>query len=292
MSKNILITGTSSGFGRDAAVTLAGEGHHVFASMRAADGRNSSNAAYLRSKGIEVVELDVTSDDSVARGVDAVLQRAGHLDVVINNAGIGVLNVSEAFTVDQLREIYEVDVFGVQRVLRAVLPSLRARGSGLIVNVSSVFGRVVMPFFGLYCTSKFALEAMTDTYRYELSEFGIDVVSVQPSAYPTNVFVNALKPADADRVAAYGDLSALPAKIEQSISDSFKGESCPDPHDVSVAIAKLVEQADGTRPGRVVVGQAYGADHLNERSDAVQAQVLAGSGLSFLAQHPSSNTQA
>lgn len=286
MSKTILITGTSSGFGLDTAETLASAGHHVFASMREIAGRNKSKAESLRAKGIQVVELDVTSDASVKAGVTAVLEEAGRLDVIVNNAGIGSLNVSEAFTADQVRELYDVNVFGVQRVLRSVLPSFRSQGSGLVINIGSVFGRVTMPFFGLYGSSKFALEAITDSYRYELSQFGIDVVLIQPSAYPTGIFASAQQPEDTACVASYGELSGVPGKIAQSVADSFKGDNCPSPHEVAEAIASLVGQAEGTRPARVVVGQSFGADHLNGQADAVQAKVLETTGLSFLAQRP------
>lgn len=286
MGKVILITGTSSGFGRDTAETLTTAGHRVFASMRDIAGRNREKAEGLRSKGAEVIELDVTSDKSADRAVEELLAKAGRLDVVVNNAGIGSLNVSEAFTADQLRELYDVNVFGVQRVLRAALPSLRAQQSGLVVNIGSVFGRVVMPFFGLYGSSKFALEALSDSYRYELSQFGIDVVLIQPSAYPTSIFASAQQPADTQRLALYGELAGIPGKIGESIADRFKGADAPNPHEVAEAISKLVAQASGTRPSRVVVGDAFGADHLNAQAGAVQAKVLETTGLTFLAHPP------
>src|SRR5262245_30635966 len=128
MSKTILITGASSGFGRDTAETLARTGHRVFASMRDVAGRNRANAEALRSKGIHVVELDVTDNASVERGVTSVLAQAGRLDVLINNAGIGSSGVSEAFTADQVRALFDVNVFGIQRMLRAVLPAFRRQG--------------------------------------------------------------------------------------------------------------------------------------------------------------------
>jgi NAD(P)-dependent dehydrogenase (short-subunit alcohol dehydrogenase family) len=283
MSKTILITGSSSGFGRDTAETLARAGHLVFASMRDIAGRNHSNAEALRSKNIHVVELDVTDDASVQRGVSSVLTQAGRLDVLINNAGIGSLNVSEAFTTDQLRELYDVNVFGVQRVLRATLPSLRNQHGGLVINIGSILGRVTVPFFGLYGSSKFALEAITETYRYELSQFGIDVVLVQPGSYPTGIFASSQQPADADRIAAYGELGEIPTKINQFIADSFKGENAPNPHDVAEVIAKLVAQPHGARPARVVVGQPLGADLMNAQAEAVQTQLLQALGLTFLA---------
>ena len=123
MSKSILITGTSSGFGRDTAETLAHAGHRVFASMRDIAGRNRPHADALSAKGIEVVELDVTDDASVDRSVRSVLAQSGRLDVLINNAGIGSLNVSEAFTTDQLRDLFEVNVIGIQRVLEGRVAS-------------------------------------------------------------------------------------------------------------------------------------------------------------------------
>ena len=189
MQKIILITGASSGFGRDTAETLAAAGHKVFAGVRDVAGRNLAVADALRSKGIEPVALDVTSDPSVNAAIAAVLAKSGgKLDVVINNAGIASAGVSETFTPEQLRDLFEVNVFGIQRVIRAVLPTLRKQGDGLIINTSSILGRVTFPFFGLYGASKFAVEAMTDSYRYELSQLGIDVVLVQPSAYPTNMY--------------------------------------------------------------------------------------------------------
>jgi NADP-dependent 3-hydroxy acid dehydrogenase YdfG len=284
MSKIILITGASSGFGRDTAKTLAQAGHRVFASMRDVAGRNKAHAEALRAQDIDVVELDVTDDASVERGVKSVFAQTGRIDVVINNAGIGSLNVSEAFTTSQLRELFDVNVFGVQRVLRAVLPFFRSQHEGLIVNIGSVLGRVTVPFFGLYGASKFALEAITETYRYELSQLGIDVVLVQPSSYPTSIFASAQVPDDTARVDAYGDLGAIPQKIAQTIASSFEGKNAPNPHDVAEAIRGIVEQPKGARPARTVVGESFGADVLNAQAASVQTQLLEGLGLAQLAQ--------
>ncbi|WP_213807111.1 SDR family oxidoreductase [Granulicella sp. dw_53] len=286
MSKTILITGASSGFGRDTAETLALAGHTVFASMRDVAGRNRLHANALRARGIYVGEIDVTDDASVQKGVDLVLAETGRVDVVINNAGLGSLNVSEAFTSDQLRELFDVNVIGVQRVLRAVLPTLRSQHEGLVINIGSIFGRVVVPFNGAYAASKFAVEALNDTYRYELSQFCIDVVLIQPGSYPTNMFVSAQYPGDVGRVAAYGPIGTIPEKILQTILDGFKRENAPDPHDVAVAIADLITQSNGSRPDRVVVGQAFGADLINGAAATVQSKLLEALGLAFLAQSP------
>lgn len=282
MSKTILITGASSGFGRDTAETLALGGHRVFASMRNADGRNKPHAESLRAKGIHVVELDVTSDESVESGVAAVLAIAGRLDVVINNAGFGTLGIAEAHTTDQVRELFEVNVFGIHRVLRATLPTLRTQREGLVVNVSSVLGRLTIPTMTFYCASKFAVESITDGYRYDLSLLGVDVVSVQPSAYPTNFTGNLQMAADSKRAAGYGDVAGIPGKVGEAFEHMLSGENPPNPHEVVETIARLVEAPNGTRPARVLIGAPYGADVVNQTAAAVQKAGLEVLGMSFL----------
>jgi short-subunit dehydrogenase len=202
---------------------------------------------------------------------------------VINNAGIASAGVSEAFTAEQLRDLFEVNVFGIQRVLRAVLPILRKQRDGLVINVGSILGRVTFPFFGLYGASKYAVEALTDSYRYELSQLGVDVVLVQPSAYPTNMYASAQQPADKTRSESYGEIGAIPAKMFGTFMEIFQRKNAPNPHDVPEAIAKLVGQTKGTRPARVVVGEPYGSDVVNRSVEPVQAQVIEGLGLGQLA---------
>lgn len=284
MANSILITGASSGFGRDTAETLSAAGHQVFASMRDIAGRNRPHADALRARGVHVIELDVTDDGSVERGVASVLDNAGRLDVLVNNAGIGSAGISEAFTTTQVQALFDVNVFGIHRMMRAVLPTFRKQREGLIVNIGSILGRVTFPFFGLYGASKFAIEALTDSYRYELSALGIDTVLVQPSNYPTNIFASAQRPVDAARAPGYGEAGAIPDKMVATLMALFASDHAPDPHDVADAIAQLVEQANGTRPSRLVVGQSFGADALNAQAASIQAQVLEGLGLAHLAE--------
>jgi len=239
-SKTILITGASTGFGRDTAETLTREGHRVFASFRDIAGRNKSHADALRGKDSNVVELDVTNNKSVESAVSNVLSQAGRIDVLVNNAGIASAGVSEAFTPEQVRDLFEVNVFGIQRVLRAVLPTLRKQGDGSVINVGSILGRVTFPFFGLYGASKYAVEALTDSYRYELPQLGVDVVLVQPSAYPTSMYANAQQPSDTARGEAYGEIGAIPGKMFATFAEIFQSKNAPNPHDVPAAIAKLV----------------------------------------------------
>src|SRR5256884_6389210 len=204
MSKTILITGTSSGFGRDTAETLRGAGHTVYASMRGAEGKNLEAAEALGKLGITTVELDVSDDASVEAGVKNVLAEAGKIDVLVNNAGIASAGVTEAFTTEQAKAIFDTNVIGLLRVTRAVLPSMRQQHDGLIINIGSILGRVTFPFVGIYGASKFAVEALTDSLRYEVSQLGVEVVEGQPIGYPTNFFANIQTPAGMQVPQAFG----------------------------------------------------------------------------------------
>jgi len=284
MSKTVLVTGTSNGFGADIATTLAAAGHRVFATMREMHGRHRDAASALRSKGIETLELDVTDDGSVDAAFEALFDKTGGtLDVLVNNAGLAAGGISETFTPDQLRDMFEVNVFGIQRVLRAALPAMQQRKSGLVVNIGSILGRVTIPFFGLYGATKHAVEALTDTYRYELSQLGIDVVLIQPGPYPTKLYTSIQQPSDASRAANYGDLAALPAGIEQFLHGVFTGADAPNPHDVAQEIVTLIETPAGERPARVVKGLPFGADGANAAIEPFQAQLITGLGFDQLA---------
>lgn len=284
MRKVILITGASSGFGRDTAETLAHAGHRVFAGVRDAAGRNSEVAARFRELGVTTLELDVTSESSVNAAVaQLIAETSGRLDVVINNAGVASAGVSKSFTPEQFRQVLDVNVLGVQRVLRATLPTMRRRREGLAINIGSVLGRVTFPFFGLYGASKFALEGMTDSYRYELSQLGVDVVLVQPSAYPTNMYATIQHPSDPARGGEYGEIGLIPGKMFETFTSMFSAEGAPDPHDVAKAMLKLVETPSRERPSRVVVGQPFGADAANAAIAPIQAGVVDALGLGALA---------
>ncbi|MEE8150980.1 MAG: SDR family oxidoreductase [Nitrosomonadaceae bacterium] len=282
MSKTILITGTSTGFGRDTAETLARSGHKVFASMRDPINKNRVHADALQAKGIEVIELDVTNMQSVERAVATVVAKAGRIDVLINNAGVASAGVSEAFTDEQASALFDVNVIGLHRVTRAVLPTFRSQQDGLIINIGSVLGRVTLPFFGIYGASKFAVEALTDSFRYEVSQFGIDVVLVQPSAYPTELFNSAGQPADTTRVTGYGKVGEIPGAMFQNFMNLFESSEAPDPHDIAEKISELIDSPKGSRSARIVVGASFGADILNDATAPVQANTVKGLGLEHL----------
>jgi NAD(P)-dependent dehydrogenase (short-subunit alcohol dehydrogenase family) len=182
----VLVTGTSSGFGLQTSLTLARQGHAVYAAMREVRGRNESAADGLRwvarDEGLDlgVVEIDVADDASAERGVAEVLDRAGRVDVLVNNAGIFYPALLETQTPEQVLAIFQTDAFGPLRMNRSVLPAMRGQGEGLVVTVTSGFGRVVLPFQGAYCGAKFAAEAMAEVSRYELAQYGVDVVIGNP----------------------------------------------------------------------------------------------------------------
>lgn len=282
MSKTILVTGASSGFGRDTAETLAKAGHRVFASMRDIGGRNREAASELRAAGVTVVEMDVTACASVDNAIDAIITNVGRIDVLVNNAGIASAGVTEAFSAEQAKLLFDTNVIGPLRTAKAVLPGMRAAGDGLIINIGSVLGRVTFPFFGLYGASKFAVEALTDSLRYEVSQLGVDVALVQPSAYPTNMYASILQPADAATAKSYGEIGAIPGKMFETFTAMFSADGAPNPHDVAAAVAALVAAPKGSRPARTVVGQSFGADAVNEATAPVQHGVVEALGLGAL----------
>jgi NAD(P)-dependent dehydrogenase (short-subunit alcohol dehydrogenase family) len=258
MDKVILITGTSTGFGRTAAETLARRGYRVFATMRDISGRNAAAREALQSLAeregwsLDVLEMDVTNEASVNRAVQQALARTTRIDVVINNAGISAGGVTEAFLIEQYQQVFDVNLFGVARVNRAVLPGMRRQRTGLLIHVSSVAGRVAIPGFAVYCASKFALEAMADAYRFELSPFGIDSVLVEPGVHRTPILDKFLAPADQNRVAAYGSTAEAIEKVKGIFEGASSVPDTPGPEPVAEAFVRLIETPAGERPFRTV----------------------------------------
>ena len=283
MSKTILITGASNGFGLDMAKSLAESGHRIFATMRHVHDRHGGTAAELSDIGVEILELDVTSTESVDAAFTTLFGKTGgKLDVLVNNAGVAVAGLSETFTPEQVREMFEVNVFGMQRVLRAALPHMRSRRSGLVINIGSILGRVTIPFLGLYGASKHAVEAMTESYRYEVSQLGIDIVLLQPGPFPTKLYASMQAPLDTTRANQYGEIAALPTAVAAGIDGIFKSDGAPDPHDVAVAVVQLIGMPAGQRPARLIVGSAFGADAANAALSPLQRQLISVFGLDHL----------
>ena len=186
-SKIVLITGATAGIGRTTALHLAKQGHHVIAT-----GRKVAELASLKSEAgaarLDTLVLDVTSASSIASAVSAVSALTGGagLDVLVNNAGFGVLGPTSEISDSEMRRQFETNVFGLMNVTRAFLPRMRERRAGRIINVSSVGGRMTLPYFGVYNSTKYALESLSDALRYELRPFGIDVSLIEPGVIRTN----------------------------------------------------------------------------------------------------------
>jgi NAD(P)-dependent dehydrogenase (short-subunit alcohol dehydrogenase family) len=278
-TQTAVVTGASSGFGRLTARTLAAAGWRVYATMRNVSTKNAERAAELRAAGISVVELDVTSDASVDAAAKAILAEAGAVDVLVNNAGTGHFGIQEAFTPASVEQQFATNVVGPLRVNRAFLPAMRERKTGLIVYVSSVAGRLVIPFGGVYAASKWALEALAETSSYELAPFGIDVAIVQPGAFPTEIFANVVGADDSARIASYGDVAEYANAVSAGLDESSKGK---DPQDVADAIARLVALPAGQRPLRTVIADVPAVDAINAAIAPLQRGTIEGFGLGAL----------
>jgi NAD(P)-dependent dehydrogenase (short-subunit alcohol dehydrogenase family) len=277
----VLITGSSTGFGRLFVDTLARKGHTVFATMRDPGGRNAKNASEIRalaekdSLPIYVLELDVTDDASVERAVDAAVAKAGRIDVAINNAGYYLSGLEEAVTTEQARRLMDTNFLGPVRVNRAVLPHMRRQRSGVLMHVSSGAGRVILPSAGFYCASKFALEALAEAYSYELASQGIESVIVEPGAYETPVFGNTVTAADQTRTNTYGAVKEIPAKVKAALS-SRAGNA----QEVADAVLRIIETPAGEKQLRYIVSaRNFGVEEINALSKQVQATVLEAFGL-------------
>lgn len=227
--------------------------------MRDIDGRNAAareslvRLAKSESLSLEVLELDVTHDASVEAAVGRLFAHTDILDVVINNAGVAGIGVTEAFTPEQFQQIFDVNVLGIVRVNRAVLPRMRRQGHGLLVHLSSGAGRVTIPAMAAYCASKFAVEALADAYRFELLPFGIDSVVVEPGIYRTPIFDRLVYPGDQRRLADYGTDAEYADRVHGVFKAAISAPDAPGSAEVTTALLRLIDMQSGERPFRTVV---------------------------------------
>ncbi len=245
--QSVLITGCSSGIGRATARAFLEDDWRVFATAR-----NVDDVDDLEEEGCETLELDVTDPEQVARTVEAVVDDAGSIDCVVNNAGYAQMGPLEDISTSDLHRQFDVNVYGPHRLTRAALPHMRAQGEGRIVNVSSVAGRIAMPGSGAYSGSKFALEGMSDALRAEVDEFDIDVVLIEPGPVETE-FTNRVDeelPED-ERTADYESLYEL-YDDAQLIGGGSGGPFAAEPEDVADAILESATSPDP--PARYPVG--------------------------------------
>ncbi len=287
MKKTIFITGTNSGFGLLTAKTLLEKGHTVIGTMRAITSRNKTIAEELTNfaastEGIlHLVELDVTDDASVAAASQKALEISPVIDALVNNAGIGAGGLTEGFSAEQFAHILNINVTGVHRLTKAFLPAFRKQQSGRIINVSSVMGRIIIPFSSLYTATKYALEGYTESLRYELGGMGIGVSLVEPGGFMTGFMENMLSPTDKNALAEYGDYANVPGQMWGGVAEQLSQEGAPNPQAVADAVADIIT-GEKHPPLRVVVDLMTGGagpKAINEVTDQVQTQLLEGFGM-------------
>jgi NAD(P)-dependent dehydrogenase (short-subunit alcohol dehydrogenase family) len=258
--KQIILTGSASGFGLLAVRTLATAGNKVYATMRNVKGKNADSAAELKQWATEnnaqvsIVELDVTSDASVKAAIAEITEQSGgKIDVLINNAGLSFIGVNESMTADQTNQLFQVNVIGADRMTKAVLPFMHINKDGLILNVTSILARNHMPLFSAYNATKAALDALSVGYYYELQSAGIDVAIVQPGAYPTtDIVTKGLKAGNADAEDYYGE--SMHKLKATTIAHFTPNEASPNPQEVADVFAQLVALPKGERPLWSIVG--------------------------------------
>ena len=206
MEKVALVTGSSSGIGLETALALARDGYKTFASMR-----DTKKAARLQDAAkdglpINIIRMDVTDEESVVSAVRAITDDCQRIDVLVNNAGYAQFGCTEEISTDDFRRQFETNFFGIVRIIQEVAPIMRKQGSGDIVNISSVGGRMGLPGFPAYISSKFALEGLGECLRYELGQFGIRTTLIEPGVVKTN-FLDAMKIPDSSHDPQYKKLT-------------------------------------------------------------------------------------
>lgn len=257
--KIVFITGTNSGFGYLTAKTCAAKGYKVYASMRDTKGRNEERSNELSSdENITVLDLDITSADGVSNAINTIIEKEGRLDVVVNNAGYFGGGLAEAYTEDDLEKMFDVNVKGTWRVIKSSLPQMRKQGEGLIINTSSGLGRFSAPFMTVYNSTKFAVEGLTEGLHYEVRPLGVDVVLIQPGAFPTEIFGKSTYGSDHEIAVGYGDLAKVPEQVGAGMGQMFEAMK-PNPQMIPDAIINLIETPKGQRPLRTVVDGMTGA---------------------------------
>jgi NAD(P)-dependent dehydrogenase (short-subunit alcohol dehydrogenase family) len=288
MTKTIIITGASSGFGALSARALADAGHTVYAGIRDSAGRNAPQVGMAKRYAAEhdvdlrTVDLDVSSQHSVDAGVDAIISEQGSLDVLVHNAGHMVTGPTEAFTPGQIAEIYDTNVLGTQRLNRAALPHLRAQRHGLVLWVGSSSTRGgTPPYLGPYFAAKAGMDALAVSYAGELARFGIETSIIVPGSFTrgTNHFAHSGHPADERVVADYEAVyPQLMAQVGQRLAEQAPADASA--VDVATAIVDVVDMQHGTRPFRVHIDPADdGAAVVDAVADRIRVEFLTRIGL-------------
>ena len=274
--KNVIITGSSKGFGYLAAKDFAKKGYKVWATMRDSDTKNSAAKKELEdfSDSIRVEDMDVADDTSVTNCVEKIICEEKKIDVLINNAGIMYSGITEAFSVEQAHQQMNTNYYGIIRTTQAVLPSMRQAKSGLIINCSSQLGRVSFPFMGTYCATKFAVEAYSQTLRYELSPFGIEVTLLEPGPFSTNLINSGAPESRTEILDQYKTFKEVQNNMMTSFSQLLESDERTNPQLVVDRYLELAETDRGNRPARLTVGMDWGATKINDLTQPIQDSLI------------------
>lgn len=254
MSKTIFITGTSTGFGKLTALTLANAGHSVIAGMRNTNDKNTAAAKELGAvENIEVVDIDVTDDASVNKAIEKVITKYGKIDVLINNAAVSGFGLLEGYSIDQVRKMFDVNVYSVLRMYQAVLPSMRKERNGLVINITTGASGHTLPFMVPYIASKLVVESFTEGLQDELADYGIENVSIQPGVYPTEMN-------NGSKAGIYADKTEIIEQYGEAATEKFNALGTAlfgkmaqfnmNPQTIADGILELVSMKKGERPLR------------------------------------------
>lgn len=238
MQKVALVTGSSSGIGFETSLALARDGYHTYASMR--DTKKSKpllELAKKESQPISVIELDVDKPDSIKSAIKQIVSEKQRIDVLVNNAGYGIFGCLEDLTIEEIKEQFETNFFSIIRMIQEVAPIMRSQKSGSIVNVSSVAGRIGFPASPAYISSKFALEGLSESLRYELSPFGINVIIIEPGVIKTNFFSSMKMPKTPKPDSPYRDITQ---KVVSGVK--MMAEMGTEPVEVANTIVKALKE--------------------------------------------------
>jgi NAD(P)-dependent dehydrogenase (short-subunit alcohol dehydrogenase family) len=274
MSKVIFITGTSTGFGKLTTVTLSKAGHTVIAGMRDTTGKNEAVAKELSGlPNVEVLEIDLTDDNSVKKAFEQTLSKYGRVDVLVNNAGVSGFGLFEAYSIDQIRQMFEVNFYGVVRTYQAVLPSMRKAKSGLIINLTSGASGHTLPFMVPYLASKFGVETITEGLQAELAQFNIESVTIQPGVYPTEMTDGTKQGLGADKANIAKEYDPIGSDMFNAIGTSLFGKMVDfkmNPQTIADGILELVTMQNGKRPLRFpldAIAQGTDVEFINARAE-------------------------
>lgn len=267
--QKVMITGIAGGFGKPTAFALLEKGYQVAGSIRSREGKNAGAVAELEAAGASIVAMDVTDTSSTEQGMAEAIAHLGGLDVLFNNAGIGSYGIQELMSPEDMTRVLDVNVVGVQRVMRAALPHMRAQGRGTVLYTSSLIGRIATPFYGTYSASKWALEAIAECYRTELSGFGVESCIIEPGAMPTAFFDGMVGPKDTEREAEYGEFAAVPEMSAAGLAQMLDATPEQRPERIAEAVVDLLAKPFGQKPFRTVVDRVGVGPQIERYNDVL-----------------------